>query len=340
MSWINEDGPINEIILSSRVRLARNVSKMPFPSILGTEDANNIIRHIKEVYQQSSNDMQFYSMKDTSALKKQVLLENHLISPDLLKKGEGSGVIISNDGTVSIMINEEDHIRIQTIYPGLQIRRAWDEASRIDDILEKSVQYAFDENWGYLTCCPTNVGTGMRASVMVHLPALNITGNINRILQAVVQLGLTIRGLYGEGSDLVGNIFQISNQVTLGRVEEEIVENLAAVTKQIIEKEKEARNLLLSNNRNQIEDKIWRSWGIMKNARLMQSNECMKLLSDIRLGVDMNILPHIPSRLLNEIMIETQPANIQIKYDHELNVTSRDIIRAEMVRNKLKNIVA
>lgn len=338
MCWMNDDGPINEIILSSRVRLARNINKIPFPSIVKREEAENVIKQVKEAYESENKDFDFFDMKNTSTVQKQVLLENHLISPDLMKKVEGSGALISNDKCVSIMINEEDHIRIQTIYGGLQIRKAWKEASKIDDILEKNVQYAFDENWGYLTSCPTNVGTGMRASVMVHLPALNISGNINKILQAVVHLGLTIRGLYGEGTDIVGNVFQISNQITLGRSEEEIVENLTAVTNQIIEKEKEARSLLISNSKIQIEDKIWRSWGLMKNARMMQSYECLRLISDIRLGVDLGILPKIPLGILNEIMIETQSANIQIKYDHELNATARDIIRAEIVRNKLSQV--
>jgi len=172
---------------------------------------------------------------------------------------------------------------------------------------------------------------------MVHLPALNITGNMNKILQTVAHIGLTIRGLYGEGTEIVGNIFQISNQITLGRAEEEIVENLTAVTKQIIDKEKEARRVLLESNRIKIEDKIWRSWGIMKNARVMSSQECMKLLSDVRLGVDLNIIDNIPTRLLNEIMIEAQTANIQRSSRKELTPDERDIIRAEMVRSKLDN---
>jgi protein arginine kinase len=208
-------------------------------------------------------------------------------------------------------------------------------ASSIDDLLEQNLEYAYNENWGYLTSCPTNVGTGMRASVMVHLPALNITGNMNRILQTVAHIGLTIRGMYGEGTEIIGNIFQISNQITLGRAEEEIVESLTAVTRQIIDKEKEARKILFDNNRMQIEDKIWRSWGIMKNARMMSSQECMKLLSDIRLGVDMGIIENIPAQLLNEIMIETQTASLQKQHGKELSAGERDIIRAEMVRNKL-----
>lgn len=203
--------------------------------------------------------------------------------------------------------------------------------------MEQTLEYAYSENWGYLTSCPTNVGTGMRASVMVHLPALNITGNMNKILQAVAHIGLTIRGLYGEGTEIVGNIFQISNQITLGRAEEEIVDNLTAVTKQVIDKEKEARKVLLESNRIQIEDKIWRSWGIMKNARVMNSQECMKLLSDVRLGVNLNIIGNIPIGLLNEIMIETQTASIQKNSGRELTAGERDIIRAEMVRNKLDN---
>jgi protein arginine kinase len=236
------------------------------------------------------------------------------------------------------MINEEDHIRIQAILPGFQIKNAWDMANEVDDKIESNVEYAFDEKWGYLTCCPTNVGTGLRASIMIHLPALSITGNINKILHTVTQIGMTIRGLYGEGTEFVGNIFQISNQITLGRSEEELIDNLTAVTTQIIDKEREARNMLLSSNKIQLEDKIWRSLGIMKSARLMKSQECIKLLSDIRLGIDMHIIESMPIGLLNEIMIETQPASLQKYAGSELGQLERDVLRAEIVRKKINKI--
>lgn len=336
--WVLGSGPQSDIILSSRIRLARNIADVPFPSELHAEKAEEVIDSVRKSLSKPESTPEFkdYIMQNLAPLERQCLVERHLISPGLSKNCTGGAALISSDETVSIMVNEEDHIRIQTILPGLQIKKSWKIASDIDDLLEQSIEYAYSENWGYLTSCPTNVGTGMRASVMVHLPALNITGNMNKILQAVAHIGLTIRGLYGEGTEIVGNIFQISNQITLGRAEEEIVENLTAVTKQVIDKEKEARKVLLERNRIQIEDKIWRSWGLMKNARVMNSQECMKLLSDVRLGVNLNIIGNIPTGLLNEIMIETQTASIQRNSGKELTASERDIIRAEMVRNKLE----
>jgi len=337
--WMQGNGPHNDIILSSRIRLARNIADIPFPAGLDAEKAKSVVAMVRDSLIKGDTPMKFkdFIMHELPQLERQFLVERHLISPGLSKNSTSGAALISSDGTASIMVNEEDHIRIQAILPGLQIKRSWEMASNIDDMLEQQLEYAYSENWGYLTSCPTNVGTGMRASVMVHLPALNITGNMSKILQAVTHIGLTIRGLYGEGTEIVGNIFQISNQITLGRAEEEIVENLTAVTMQIIEKEKEARKILLENNRIQTEDKIWRSWGIMKNARVISSQECMKLLSDIRLGVDMGIIENIPIQLLNEIMIETQTASVQKHSGKELSAGERDIIRAEMIRNKLNS---
>jgi protein arginine kinase len=335
--WMQGNGPHSNIILSSRIRLARNIADIPFPSGLDTNRAEKVVRMVKDSIFKSESTLKFrdYIMQELPPIERQFLVERHLISPGLSKNSVKGAALISSDGVVSIMINEEDHIRIQTILPGLQIKKSWEMASEIDDLLEQDLEYAYNENWGYLTSCPTNVGTGIRASVMVHLPALNITGNMNKILQAVAHIGFTIRGLYGEGTEIVGNIFQISNQITLGRAEEEIIESLTAVTGQIIDKEKEARKVLLESNRVQIEDKIWRSRGIMKSARMMNSQECMKLLSDIRLGVDMGIIEDIPIQLLNEIMIETQAASVQKKSKRELSSLERDIIRADIIRGKL-----
>ncbi len=337
--WMQGDGPHSDIILSSRVRLARNIADIPFPSGLDNDRAGSVIKKVRDSISKSGSKLEFsdYIIQDLPPIEGQYLVERHLISPGLLKNSGKGAAFVSNDGVVSIMVNEEDHIRIQTILPGLQIKKSWEMASDMDDVLEKDIEYAYSENWGYLTSCPTNVGTGMRASVMMHLPALNITGNMSKILKAIAHVGLIIRGLYGEGTEIIGNIFQVSNQITLGRAEEEIIENLSAVARQIIDKEKEARQILLKSNRIQIEDKIWRSWGIMKNARVMNSLECMKLLSDIRLGVYLSIIEDIPIQLLNEIMIETQTASIQRNCGKELGAEERDAARAEMIRNRLNS---
>lgn len=333
--WITEKGPLNEIVLSSRVRLARNLKNTPFPMYLDSNQGENIINAVGDAFiNPQSSEYSLYHMDRTSQLEKQILIERHLISPDLVKNNNGAA-IMREDEIVSIMVNEEDHIRIQVILPGLQVIKAWELADKIDNLLEQNLDYAYDEKLGYLTCCPTNVGTGMRASVMIHLPALNLTGNIGKILQTVTQIGLTIRGLYGEGTDFLGNLFQISNQITLGRSEGEIVDNLNGVTTQIIEKEREARNILLNHNRIQLEDKVWRSWGILKNAKIMSSQECMKLLSDIRLGMDLKIIENLPVSVLNEIMIETQPAGINRYANKELTPEARDALRAEIIKTKL-----
>ena len=333
-SWITEKGPQNEIVLSSRVRLARNLKNTPFPLGMDFKEAADIIQSVGRVIGDSQDGYQLYNMRETSGVNKQSLIERHLISIDLSKSDKGA-VFIGDGETVSIMVNEEDHIRIQTILPGFQVDKAWQISDKIDDAIEGVLDYAYDEKLGYLTCCPTNVGTGMRVSTMVHLPALNLVGNIEGILQTLTRIGLTLRGLYGEGTEFLGNLFQISNQVTLGRSEEEIVENVGGVTSQIIQKEKEARSILLNNNRIKIEDRIWRSWGVLKNAKLMSSQECMKLLSDIRLGVDLEIIKNIDVSVLNEIMIETQPASIQKYSDRELSIEDRDALRAEIIRTKL-----
>jgi protein arginine kinase len=336
-SWIKDAGPENNIILSSRVRLARNLNNIPFPSMLTKESGAAVIEKIydEETRKDVFKEYRYFDMQDTGFVDRYVLVEQHLISPNLASQGSIGAALISKDDTVSIMLNEEDHIRIQALLPGLQIKEAWKIASSIDDKIESKVDYAFDEKLGYLTSCPTNVGTGIRASVMIHLPGLNLSANINKILHAVTQVGLTIRGIYGEGTEFIGNIFQISNQITLGRSEEETVDNLTGITEQIIDKEKEARSILLDNNRMLLEDKVWRAWGIMTNARSISGQESIKLLSDIRLGIDLGILKPLSVSTLNEIMVNTNNASLQKRAVTELNAPERDIIRAEEIRKLL-----
>jgi len=337
MGWIEGGGMENNIILSSRIRLARNINDTPFPAMLDKAAGMKVVNSIyneatkKDIF----DGFKFYDMQNTGSVERYVLVERHLISPNLAANGSKGAALIDRDEVISIMLNEEDHIRIQTLLPGMQVREALEKANRIDDVLENRVEYAYDERLGYLTSCPTNVGTGIRASMMVHLPGLNLTSNISKILHAVSQIGLTIRGIYGEGTEFIGNLFQISNQITLGRSEEEIVESLIATTKQIIDKENESRNILMKNNRLKLEDKIWRSWGIISNARVINGTESMKLLSDIRLGVDLGVLKNIPVSVLNEIMVDLNNASLQYNSITELNAVQRDIIRAEKIRMKL-----
>jgi protein arginine kinase len=282
-------------------------------------------------------EMPAYRLSELTELEKLVLVEKHLISPALAGQSRSGALILGRDENISIMINEEDHLRIQCLYPGFQIREAWEFASKIDDIFEEGVDYAFDEKYGYLTSCPTNVGTGIRASVMMHLPALALTGQINRILTAVTQVGLAVRGLYGEGSEATGNLFQVSNQLTLGLSEGEIIENLYSVARQIIAHEKAARERLLAESRPRVEDRIRRSFGILKYANIIDSKEASQRLSDVRLGVHLGLLPEVSQETLNELLVSTQPGFLQQSHGEALSPEQRDMTRARTIRSRLAN---
>lgn len=339
-SWYLDKGPDNDVVVSSRIRLARNFRNMPFPNRMNSSQAQNVVNTIKDINQNSSTyiskEFNYYDMADINNIEKLVLLEKHLVSPDLIKNKRAGGALISNDEKISVMVNEEDHIRIQTILCGLQLKSAWELGDKIDNLIEERVEFAYNEKIGYLTSCPTNVGTGMRASVMVHLPALSMIGYINGLLSTIGKLGIAVRGLYGEGSQTDGNLYQISNQITLGQSEEDIIENINGVIIQIIEQERMARNKILKEGKVELEDKVFRSYGIFTNARMMSSGECMTLLSDIRLGIDMEIINGITIKDVNEIMIITQPAFIQNTAGRVLDEKERDQKRAEIIRKHLK----
>ncbi len=337
--WMEEIGPEGDIVISSRIRLARNIEDYPFPIALIKSKSKEVISRVKESVENSSETMQgefsLQELDNVEGLDRQVMMEKHLISPNLISNADKAAVLTNKDESISIMINEEDHIRIQCLLPGLQLDETWGLADKIDNLLEERIRYAFHEKLGYLTSCPTNVGTGIRASVMVHLPALTMTSYINRILQAASQIGLAIRGIYGEGTEFAGNVFQISNQLTLGRTEKEIISNLKDVSRQIIQKERDARETLRDNNKLQLEDKIFRSFGILTNARILTSQEAMKLLSDVRLGIDMGIIKNVSGKSLNQIMVMMQPAFLQKEANKALSANERDVRRASLVREKI-----
>jgi protein arginine kinase len=274
-------------------------------------------------------------MKDLTDLEKRVLVEKHLISPMLAEESRYGAVLLSKDESVSIMINEEDHIRIQVLFPGLQLEKAWQLANQIDDWLEKHLTFAFDDQHGYLTSCPTNVGTGIRASVMVHLPALAMTQQLSRLLPAITQVGLAVRGIYGEGSEALGQLYQVSNQVTLGQSEEEILSNLQGVVRQIIEHEHVARRRLQEVSPIQLEDRVHRSYGILSHSRIIDSKEAMKRLSDVRLGIDLGLIHGVSANVMNELMVMTQPGFLQQYAGQHLNAEQRDIRRARLIRERL-----
>ncbi len=329
--WMKEDGPDSDIVMSSRIRLARNFQKYPFPIISSEDRMKEILDFFKQEYKGQSfrdyKDFEVVEMSELQQIEKRVLVEKHLISPHLTDHSKNSASLISQNEQVSIMINEEDHIRIQLYFPGFQLDRALEQASQLDDWLEEKVDYAFDENRGYLTACPTNVGTGMRASVMMHLPALAMTQQINRMTPAINQLGLVVRGIYGEGSEALGNIFQISNQITLGKSEEDIVEDLHSVVRQLIDQERKARQTLMHRSGMQIEDRVFRSYGVLKHSRIIESKEAANCLSDLRLGIDLGFIDHIPKTILNELMVLTQPgfySSMRKKPYHPLSATSAE----------------
>ena len=330
-----------EIAISSRVRLARNIQCIPFPTRMDPDQGETVINKVWESISESSEAMSknlvLVNTRKLDPIDRQILVEKHLISPELGKSKMESAVIISMDEKISIMINEEDHLRIQCIFPGMQLDNAWRLCNKLDVLLEEKIDFAYDKKLGYLTCCPSNIGTGIRASVMLHLPALGMTGYIKNILEACGKLGIAVRGIYGENSEASGNTFQISNQVSLGQTEEEIIASVNNVASQIIEQEKMLRKELYNQNPYRFEDRIYRSFGLLSNARIMTSEESLKLLSDVRLGVDMGTIGGITIETLNEIMLVIQPAYIQKLTGKVLSPDERDIRRAELIRSRLRS---
>lgn len=339
MAWFFSKSSDEGIVLTSRIRLARNINGIPFPHLMDKETAEKVIDDIKSSILDSnsaiSRDFDVIKLSEINQNQMLSMVEKHLISNDLINNRDISAVMVNKDNNVSIMINEEDHIRLQVIYPGFKLKEAFDMASKIDDLVEERITYAYDTKLGYLTSCPTNVGTGLRASVMLHLPALTMTKNINNIITTINQVGLTIRGLYGEGSNALGNVYQISNQITLGLSEEEIINNLIAVTKKIVEKEKKAREILLEKQSIELEDELYRSLGILKYARSISTHECLELISKVRMGVEMGIIKDVEMDKLNELFVNVQPATLQIIENRELSPKDRDIIRANLIRKTL-----
>ncbi|MGB4182382.1 MAG: protein arginine kinase [Dethiobacteria bacterium] len=337
--WMAGNGPEAETVISSRVRIARNIEGIPFPYL--ASDAQT--RRVQELVAQAAasqkelfRQFNFIPMENLNPLEKELLVEKHLASPFLARESQHGALLLRRDEAVSIMVNEEDHLRIQVILPGLQLEEALQEADRYDDGLEEELNYAFDECYGYLTACPTNVGTGLRASVMLHLPALIMTGQANRLLGALSQVGLAVRGLYGEGTEIIGNLVQISNQITLGQSEEEIIRNLGGVTRQVIEQEQAARQALLNEKRALIADRSWRALGQLKYAQIMSSQEAMQLLSDVRLGYDLGLLKGVDRKLLNEMLVTIRPACLQIMAGKELSPAERDLERPLRLKKLLE----
>src|SRR6266853_536688 len=333
-------GPHDRIVMSSRVRLARNVRDAAFPGWAKKPERVRILDLIRPAIEglPEMKDAFSETMDSLSALDKQILVERHLISREHAAKSAGSGLVLNRDETLCFMINEEDHIRMQALRPGLQLRQAWSAIDQAASALEKKPDYAFSPDMGYLTACPTNIGTGIRVSAMLHLPGLVLGEQINPIIQSVNRLGLAVRGLYGEGTEALGNVFQVSNQMTLGESEVLIVERLEKVLGQIIEHEENARNSLLDKKSKMVYNHIGRAYGILANAHSISSKETMNLLSLMRLGVDMGLFPGVDRALVDELFILTQPAHLQKQHIEKLSAEERDLLRADMVRERLRPV--
>src|SRR5438552_101559 len=333
-------GPYDRIVMSSRVRLARNLKEASFPGWAKKPERVRVLEMIRPAIEglPEMKDAFSQTMDTLSTLDKQILVERHLISREHAAKSAGSGLVLNRDETLCFMINEEDHLRMQALRPGLQLRQAWTAIDQADSALEKKLEYAFNSELGYLTACPTNIGTGIRVSAMLHLPGLVLAEQINPIIQSVNKLGLAVRGLYGEGTEALGNVFQVSNQMTLGESEGAIVERLEKVLAQIIEHEENARATLLEKKPKTVYNHIGRAYGILANAHSISSKETMNLLSLMKLGVDVGLFPGVDRSLVDELFILTQPAHLQKQHSEKLSAEERDLLRADMVRERLKQV--
>lgn len=337
-NWVNTETEKNHVVLSSRIRLARNLKDIPFPNRLNNDNGKDIVTKVEEAFYINDdfekNYKTFYLWLNDDVINT-AFLEKHIISNNLLKNREKAALIIDKDETISVMINEEDHIRLQSITAGFNLMEAYECINKVDDLLEARLDYAYDEKLGFLTTCPTNLGTGMRASVMLHLPSLTMTKEINGILNTLTQVGMTIRGLYGEGSRAYGNLYQISNQITLGINEFEIIAKLTAVINQVINQEIVSRGQLLKKREYELKDKIFRSLGILNSAILLKEDECLNLLSNVRLGVELGIINDINRITLNNLIINTQPAMMRLNAEIG-DVKESNFKRAELVKKNLK----
>jgi protein arginine kinase len=336
--WLKGTGSHSDIVMSSRIRLARNFPNIPFPHWANKEQEKNIIEEAKIAISNTTQlkNAAFFNLSDLDNLDKQFLVERHLMSREHAMRSNGKAICLTKNEVISIMINEEDHLRIQVMKSGFDLDDTWQIINKLDDDLNRKTPFAFSKELGFLTACPTNTGTGMRASVMLHLPALVMTRQINRVLDAIAKLSFTTRGLYGEGTQATGNFFQISNQVSLGQKEEEIIDNLKGVIIQVIEQEKTGRQTLLSKHSYMLEDRIWRSYGTLMNAHIISSQETVELLSMVRLGQDLGVVKDLERPLINELFILTQPAHLQKIEKKKLSSHERDVKRADLIRERLE----
>jgi protein arginine kinase len=339
--WLKSGENDSGVIISSRVRLARNLENRLFPGKADPPERMQLREEIRNAAASVNffGDASFFVMEDLTEIDRQVLVERRLISPDLSDQQTGAGVMVGHNQSLDLMINEEDHIRMQSLLSGLDLIEAFRIADQVDDRLQEKLGMAFSREWGFLTCCPSNLGTGLRASLLIHLPALIRTGKIEALLADLEGQGMLVRGFYGEGSDAVGDIFQVSNRITLGQSELEIIENVERIGRKLQEQELETRQYIIDHARQQTEDNIWRAYGILTHARMLSSQEFMELSSSMRMGVAFGIFSRSGINMLNKLLVLTQPAHLQIFMDAEMDAQQRDEERAKMVRDILVNFL-
>ncbi|MDY0234835.1 MAG: protein arginine kinase [Gudongella sp.] len=331
--WLNSN-EYDDVVVSTRLRVARNLERTTFPVFASEEESKEVLNKVRDAMDLifKENEYSFHKLDDMEQRERSRYMEDHLISPGLVEKSSNGSFFLRNDEKVTIMINEEDHIRLQVLLPGFDIIQGWELCSQIDDMLESKLDFAYHREYGYLTTCPTNTGTGLRASVMLHLPGVTATGNISSIINALKKAGLTIRGIYGEGTEAVGDLYQVSNQLTLGETEDEIIEKLNRVVCQLIKREKSTRAFLLEKRHVEFEDRVFRAKGLLSNARVISSKEALKNLSTIKLGIDSGILADLKGKELIDLMISIRPGNVQSIEDKVMNKVERDVKRATVLR--------
>ncbi|MEJ6570438.1 MAG: protein arginine kinase [Akkermansiaceae bacterium] len=336
--WMTGADADSAIVLTSRIRLARNITGSPFPGWAHKEERIDILPLLREKIEElpEMKDAFSHQLSELSSVQKQVLVERHLISREQAARSDGSAAVVNRSQTLSVMINEEDHLRLQSIRSGLHLREAYELIAEVDAQLEKTLPYAFDHELGYLTACPTNVGTGLRASAMLHLPGLVISDHIGQVIQAVGKLGLAVRGIFGEGTESLGHLFQISNQSTLGESEDDIISRLERVIQRVRDQERHARLKLVEDDPQMIADKISRAYGLLKYAYVIDSKEALTHLSLIRLGADMGCFPKDAIKLCDSLLMDIEPAHLQHLADRKLSPEERDTIRAEIIRSRLQ----
>jgi protein arginine kinase len=340
--WMKGSGLHSDVVMTSRVRLARNLRGCYFPGYSQESQRVEMLQQVRPIVEALPEMKDGYSedYNGLGKIKKQVLVERHLISREHAARSAGCAVVVDRKQSLSIMINEEDHFRMQGIRAGLALRQAYDTVNRVDTELESQLPYAFDPQLGYLTACPTNLGTGMRASVMMHLPGLVLTEQVGQVMKAVGKIGLAVRGLYGEGTEALGNLFQISNQHTLGEREDEIIVQIEKVIERVVDSEQNARAKLLEDHPVTLRDRVGRAYAILSHAHILASKEALELLSMLRLGADLDLVGSCDRSILDLLLLEIQPAHLQLRADRELSAEERDILRAEITRERLQSVIS